>query len=959
MRRVRVAATLVIMCAASSGAPAQSDNPQAAPARRTPGGAQDRAPQSAAGAEMQKAVDEFKTITRELGLRSDGAKRKDASLSMRADWHGRVFENFRNDFLDAIPHEVFQRGATKSTLRRNQFGFNIAGPLIIPRLYPGSRNTYFSLSYEGVRENIARSLLRTIPTAAERLGDWNATVDAAGNPLPIYDPESTRPNPAYDASRPVSLDNLQYLRQTFPENRIPAGRIDSVARHAVAYYPEPNTAAGPFFRNNYFIHSPERNVANGMIAKLDHTVRERHRASIGLSYSNGLMASAKYFPTAANPGPADRNFRSRHGSLEYVFTASARTVNTATFEASTDGSDSGAGDGEDYPAALGLRGSPGKQFPFFQFGSYLGMGQWAPVSRNVRNTFVWTDSFSTRRGKHGIRIIGQYARHQVNTFWPGSPSGYFEFSPGLTSLPGIVNTGHSFASFLLGLADYSSLTIVGSPSYFRNGSSRLAYRHTYEAAKGLNLSFGLNLDTTEPRTEKYNRQSTVDLGAMNPANDRPGALIFAARDGQGSAFKPALTKLEPSASLAWNPGGDPKTVLRAAYSRSYGAIPVYFGQWGTQGFNGTPTFISPNTQLAPAVVLSDGIPPLSHPLPDLRPDAANDTWADLADASERQPSYQSASLSVEREMPGSVVLTVGLGHAGGRDLWVSNGSANPNAIPPDALRFRDQLNDEEFNSSLRPYPQYKGFELNSSWPRGRYERDAASVRVEKRASAGLTLSAYYEFSKQLDDYSGPYGTQDFYNSRNEWSLTPYNTPHRISLSYAYELPIGSSKRLFAFSDWRRYLVDGWSISGMSTFYSGEPLALRPMFNNTGGVVQALHVDVVPGADPRISNPGPDLWFNPAAFEQPADFTVGDASRTHPFLRNPASQNHDLSLTKRFALVADRAIEFSAVGLNFLNHANWNDPDTVIGPASAPNVNAGKIIGSRGGRVIQLGVRVTF
>ena len=67
----------------------------------------------------------------------------------------------------------------------------------------------------------------------------------------------------------------------------------------------------------------------------------------------------------------------------------------------------------------------------------------------------------------------------------------------------------------------------------------------------------------------------------------------------------------------------------------------------------------------------------------------------------------------------------------------------------------------------------------------------------------------------------------------------------------------------------------------------------------------------------------------------------------------------MSLNKRFALAADRAVEFSAMGLNFLNHANWTDPDTTIGPASAPNVNAGKIIGSRGGRVVQLGLRFSF
>jgi hypothetical protein len=221
------------------------------------------------------------------------------------------------------------------------------------------------------------------------------------------------------------------------------------------------------------------------------------------------------------------------------------------------------------------------------------------------------------------------------------------------------------------------------------------------------------------------------------------------------------------------------------------------------------------------------------------------------------------------------------------------------------------------------------------------------------------MSAYYEFAKQMDNYSGPYGIQDYYNRANEWSLTAGATPHRLSLSFMYELPFGASKSLLTVTDWRRYLVEGWSISSVTTVASGEPTALRPQFSNTGGVLDVLNVNVVPGVDPHVSNPGPEQWFNPAAFAQPADFTLGNASRTHPSLRNPGNQNHDVSVTKRFALTPEQSMELSAVGLNFVNHANWTDPDTMIGPASAPNVNAGRIIGSRGGRVLQLGLRYSF
>ncbi|MEO7653000.1 MAG: hypothetical protein ABIZ80_21270, partial [Bryobacteraceae bacterium] len=501
-------------------------------------------------------------------------------------------------------------------------------------------------------------------------------------------------------------------------------------------------------------------------------------------------------------------------------------------------------------------------------------------------------------------------------------------------------------------------SLVLSPSYFRRNAVHLSFRDQYEAAKGLTLNFGISVDRYSPRTEKYDRQSTIDLSAINPANGRGGALVAAARDGKGRAFQPVLTRLSPSLSIVWNPRGTSKSVLRASFSRSYSPIPLYSSQWGTQGFSGYPTYLSPNVQLQPAVILSQGLP-APAPLPDLRPDAANDTVADLVDTTGRAPVYQSASLSVERELPGSIVVTAGAAYSGGKNLLLGNSGANPNAISLDALVNRDRLNDEEFNRSLRPFPQFKGFDVYSSYPSGRYQRDSGFLRLEKRASKGFSVSAYYEFSKQLDDYSGPYGKQDYFNRQNEWSLTAGSEPHRLQVSYIYELPIGPNKPLLKMADWRRHLVDGWALSGMAALLSGNPIYLRPQFNNTGGVVGALNVNVVPGIDPHVADRGPDRWFNPAAFDQPEDFTIGNASRTHPTLRNPGNQNYDLSLSKRVTLAPDRTMEFSAAGFNFINHADWRDPDNTIGPASAPNVNAGKIIGSRGGRVIQVGLRFSF
>lgn len=905
-------------------------------------------PEQAKPSVMDQAVQEFKIRTRSLGLRANSPRKLQRKRSGAASWHGRLFWNFRNDTLDAVPHEVTQTEGTKGILRRNQYGFNISGPVVIPKLFYGGTATFFSLSYEGMRETIGRSYLTTIPTMAERTGDFSRVVDNAGQPLPIYDPASTHPNPNFDPGQNVSVDNLQYIRQPFPGNRIPAARLDPVALDAMQYYSAPNINIGPFFQNNYSIYAPEINTANGMRGKLDHAIRDRHRFTFSFSYSNGHTGPAMLFPTIANPGGPPRDFRSRSLSVQHTFTMSPNNINTFRAGAWRSSSEN--------VSELGRQGRP---FPVYRFSPYLSMGRSFPVSRNASTSYGISDTLATRHGKHSLRFHTQWSWRQVNSFWPRYPSGRFNFSSGLTSLPGIVNTGHAFSSFMLGLSDFAEADRILDPSYFRRKLGKFGFRDEWELREGLTVYPGVNFTVDTPRIEKYDRQSTVDFGAINPANGRLGALVFAGRNGQGRAFQPVRIRPEPRLSVVWSPFADAKTVMRVSLRRNYGHIPLYSGQWGTQGFNGTPTYITQNVQLEPAVVLRKGLPEPPYPVPDLRPEAANDTIADLIDPTSRQPTYDSVRVSIQRQFPSSFMLTVGGNYTRGRNMLANNNGANPNAIPLDDLVYRDLLNDETFNRSHRPYPQYQGFNVYSQYPVGHYQRTEGYLRVEKRTSQGLSLRAVYEFSKQMDDYVSRNGLQDYYHRRKEWAPTFYSDPRRLSLTYMYELPFGPNKHFLTANNWKRFLVAGWAISGMTSYSSGAPLTLRAEFNNTGKVVRALYVNAVPGVDPHAKNKSPEQWFNPAAFVNPPDFTIGNISRSYAGILNPIRQKHDLSVTKRISLAADGAVELTANMFNFINHANWNRPDTGIGTVAAPNVNAGRIIGSRGGRVVQLGLRFTF
>ena len=601
---------------------------------------------------LTRAAQEFKVLTRDLGMRPESPPTAQHH-GPKMLWHGRLYENFRNDILDAIPHEVRQNGESVSPLRRNQFGFNVSGPVLIPHLLRNHKNTFFALSYEGVREIIYHASLQTIPTAAQRTGDFSQTVDPAGDLLPIYDPATTSPNPAYNPNLPVSTTNLQYPRSTFPGNVILPNRLSSTVQQALSLYPLPNTDIGPFFQNNYFVNALAADNADGIIAKLEHQFGERHRLTWTSTLSSGFLSSTKYFPNIASPTAPDQHFSNRRTELDYVFTANSNTVNTASLLAVSGASR--AGESSQTP------------FPYYQLlTNYLSMGVPYPNSRNARNTFEVSDGVSTRKGKHSFGLTFRADDYQVNSFDPAYPSGYFEFDSGLTSLPGIIDTGDPFASFLLGLPAYAQRTITTSPSYFRDSYQSLAGSDKYEHSKDLTISLSLNLSRRTPRVEKYNRQSTVDPSVIDPSNGLPGALVFAGVNGIPRGLRPANIDLDPSLGIAWNPRGDAKSVVRASLSRSHGQIPIYNGQWGTQGFNAHQTFLSPNTELSPALDLAAGIPPYTTPLPDFSPSAADNTVADFVDMSKQEPVYLSASLSVEREIPFSIVVSMGTNYAAGR-----------------------------------------------------------------------------------------------------------------------------------------------------------------------------------------------------------------------------------------------------------------------------------------------------
>ncbi len=915
--------------------------------------------------ELQKAVEEFRL---QIGRLGGGTKGKPMVGGRQNSLTGRLYEYLRNDFMDAIPHQVRQFGGTKSLLRRNQYGATVSGPVRLPLAYDGRGRTFFSFSFEATKERIAQSSLFTLPTPRQRDGDFSDLVDNAGAPVTIYDPLTTRPNPSYDPKKPVSAENLQYLRTPFPGNKIPLSRLDPVARSLVALYPRPNAAIGPFLSNNYWINSPNENRADGVISKVDHTLTSKQQINVSFNYSRGIRRSPEFFPGPANSGSPSYDFDNGSLAYQHTYTASPRIVWTFRGSASYSGAasidspqgaatpTSGTGD-RGYPASLGLKGVYSPYFPRFYLGNYLSIGPPTAVFRDRNYVYIGSASVAINRKAHSFTLTGYGHRRFVNSYSPSYPAGLFYFGNALTGLPGVRNTGNSFASFLLGLAYRAEQGVVEQPSYYSNNFYEVNLSDQYRLRPGWTATFTLSVETATPRIEKFNRQSTVALDRLNPENGRRGASIFAGRDGVGRALQPTTVRAEPGVSLAINPWNSPRTVVRINYNLTFDNYPLYGRHFATQGFNAAPVFFSPNEQLQPAVELRNGLPANFPRPPFLSPVAANGTDADYLDRSGTLPANHQWSVGVQRELPNSMALEARYDGWRSHNLFV-DGLIRLNAVPIENLKYGEILYNDSFRNSLRPYPQYRNLDLGGLYPGGDLEGHSLTLTMDQRLTGGLFGRAIYRFARVMDNYSS--GTpQDPANLAEEWSLSTSDIRHSLQVSYTYELPFGKGKWFFADDEIVGRVLGGWSLSGLTTIRGGTPLILRPLFNRTGGIVGNLRVNLVPGVDPHVDKPNAERWFNPDAFAQPDDFTLGNGPRTHSTLRNPGEQFHHLSLTKRIELNSDTSLEFVTEAFNFPNLANLNDPDTRIGSDENPNLNAGRIIGSTGGRVMQVGLRILF
>jgi hypothetical protein len=942
------------------------------------------------------AISEYRVITAtptaEFG-RTTGGIESFALKSGTNQYHGSTYEIFRNEDLDAntwfnnqhdIPRDV---GALD---RQNDYGLTFGGPVWIPKVYNGKNKTFFFFSWEQYRQTFGGVTDSTVPTAAEKSGDFSAdlTNQVVGtnpcNGQPIYGGE------IFDPSTTTTV-NGQQCRTAFPGNKIPASDISPIAQKILAYYPDPNE---PGTVNNYSLPFSFPILDTSMSIRGDQNLSDRQKLFFSYaSRDNDRTSVNPYFDNDVGNGRAQDFFthymRTGH---DYVFSPTLLNHFLVSYDRTNSGNVvKNSYEGKDWDQLLGIANANGPMFPQIGVTYYQQLGDNVDGD-TIDNHFGLTDTMDWVKGKHTFKYgyEQRYTKYDPLNFQ--NQSGTFNFARAETAgdVAANVLSGNSIASLLLGDVDNSNLTAYASQPMWLTDYIAAFFQDTYKVTRTLTLNVGLRWDVDVPRTERNGDTSNIDLSAPNPAaGGIPGALVFAGT-GPGRNGNPGETWAEtykkdwgPRFGYAWAPDAlHGKTVFRGGYAIYYGPLQYAdFGGYNLTGFQGNPAFQSPDG-FTPAFNLASGFPAYTAP-PNLSPSQLNNEGGVqyIAPSYGRPAMVQNWNFEIQHELAKDLLLDVAYVGSHGTHLhsnfdavndlqqqYFSLGSLLTQSVTsPAAVAAGIKVPYPGFTGTvaqaLVPYPQYYGFNTDGDLENlGQSTFNALEATVQRRFSSGLNLLASYTWSKTLTDADDalPYfatlqgggGHQNPFNLNAEKAVSNQDVPQTFVISYVYELPFGKGQKFANKGGVVNEVVGGWELSGIQRYQTGQPLSFGcatgiPAFGGCIFYNQVLGQNIFSQAylsgSSCVTSLNPCSIFNPAAFADPntpalvaqRGYAFGDMSRTLGSVRMPNFDNEDFNLLKRFPIKEGVNMEFKVTAINAFNRHVFDRPgDTSANDAAA-------------------------
>ena len=828
----------------------------------------------------QDSIQEFKVQTNNLGAefgRTAGGVINLTTKSGSNAFHGTAYEYLRNKVLDANDFFLNKGGVPVPPFTQNQFGGNVGGKIKTDKLF-------FFASYEGFRQRLGQAITGTVPTAAQRQGDFSTTLDSSGHVIPIYDP-LTSTNCTGTAGT--------ICRTQFNGNVIPPNRLDATAKALAPYWAMPTTTGLITGVNNYAAAMSVGGNTDQNVDRVDYNVSDKQRIFGRFSYMTLINLPWDPFKNGVCPDRCTETVRTKMIALGDTYTFSPTTIMDLHVSYMrykylrtplTEGIDltkfgwpsylnsqvtythipvpcvgDGTGGGVDYRVAWCT--------PADGTGSGIGAGD---------GTWSVIGSLTKIKGAHTFKFGGELRVLPQNYYQSNDPVGEYHFGAAMTAENPLttVTTGSSFASFMLGAGSSGGLTTpskMAEQTIYRS----LYFGDTFQASRKLTFNLGIRYDIQGSWSERYDRM--VDFlpsaaspfasqlsGVNNPVTGQSfgnlkGAMALVASPAQPSrnAEGMPLNNFNPRFGLAYRVND--RTVIRGGYGIFWLGID---SRW-----NDAPHNMFNNTFTTPWLATLDGIVPnlyLSNPYPNgvIEPPGRNATWINQQGGpggpvySNPYPYVQQWNFNIQRELPDGTLIDVA--YAGSKGTHLPMHSQGYNQLPTADLpggsagytlaQLKASVPNPFYglitsgNASqatvqaahmLFPFPQWDGVSISEPDNRDSIYH-SMQMKIEKRMKGGSSVLASYTIAKLITDTnselnwleaSAPsWGDTNVYDLHNERSLDGFDVPQRFVLAYIQDLPFGKGKKFAnSYSSVADKLVSGWGIDGIITLQSGFPL----------------------------------------------------------------------------------------------------------------------------------------
>ncbi len=889
------------------------------------------------------AISEFRIITHNANAEFGNALGSTTNLITRSGTnhiHGALWEFLRNDAVDA--NNYFAQ--TKEPLKQNQFGATIGAPI------KKDKSFVFGF-YEGFRNRQGETTLTTVPSLKQRTGDFSEL-------CPEGFTAGFCNNPGHQ------LFNV-FANAPYPNNQIPPGQINSVSENLLGFFPLPNAGTNLFSTTQSL-----RDDSDQFGIKVDHYLDSRDNLSFRYMF-NQLSRFDPLSPGGASvPGfPVGEDQRAQNFVAQETHTFSPALIGIARFSFLRNKFLFGEHEDHQSPSSLGFQYTPSLAIaagpPFIQVNGYATVGDPITGPRNTyEDVFDYSAALSWVRGKHELKFGGGYQHQQINVLQGIATNGFFVFVP--------FPVTDAFASFLTGQPVVFLQGIGDFSRGIRGNSANVYVQDTYKVTSRFTINAGLRYELPEPYTEIHNRMTLFEPGKKSQVlPNAPAGLLYPGDPGVPAGLIPTDKKaFAPRVGIAWDPKGEGKLLVTAAYGIFY--EPYYTGQGGPlQSPISAPPYLG-----TPQVSLPDFADPFNGNPPAVGTFSTPLTNLTLA-PSLTLPYTQDWDLNLQQSFGANWLFEIGYVGTKGTRLprfieanpavfvpGTSGGQPISNSSNADQRRLYSgcTLADSPGSCQFSSTGEIAGI-ANSAY-------NAMEASMHKRFSHGLSFLLSYTWSKTIDDVSSFNITgsaskpvagendlaQDPFNLAAERGLSLFDARNRFVASYEWALPFWNQPQ-----NWYQRALGGWQLNGIATLMSGTPFTVFDS-NDVAAEGSAPEITGFSAQRPNlVGNPnhGPrtvGAWLNTSAYQR-LDLTA-NAGQFGTEGRNvntgPAFADWDFAALKNFKVTESKQFQFRAELFNVLNRANFRLPDSDI---SSPTFN--HILASEAPRQVQFALKFMF